>query len=144
MTDNVAPFMKQKQPYRHAVLVVHSCVPHSGDIVLLVVPGFRNQVPTKLPVSVPEVTSAAEGQPEGYMNGGLGGGLGGIGLGGDGGTGGGGVGYPPGGAGGCGGAGGGEGGGRDPSVQLMVVLPEETSPQVSVVMPLSATVVPLA
>jgi len=37
--------MKQKQPYTQAALAVQSGAPHSGVIVLLVVPGLRNQVP---------------------------------------------------------------------------------------------------
>ena len=90
--------MKQKQPNLHAVLVVHSVVPHTGAIALLFVPALRKYVPEKLPTRVVEGIIAAPGHPAGYRNGGDGGGTGGG----------------SGGGGGGGGLGGGVGGGEKP------------------------------
>jgi hypothetical protein len=89
--------------------------------------------------------SGVVGGSGGGLGGSGGGGLGGIGGGGLGGSGGGGEAKPPGGAGGSGGEGGGVGGGDWPSTQVTAPVDAVAiSPHVSVTMPLTTTVVPLA
>ena len=91
--------MKQKQPKTHlpCVALLHSAEPHSGFMVLLVVPGLLKNVPVyDAADSVPVAAVVAVAQPVEYMNGG---GESGGGPGGDGGDG------------GLGGIGGGRGGG---------------------------------